>query len=248
MRRLANAIVFVLSLCGALAPIAAFGTVMLTTGPDYPPFTDQNARMGGVAVQIVQAVFQRLGESTRLTWLPWKRGYALTLAGRFDATFPYIRSPERERDFLYSDPIITAANFLYTRPGEHLDLNTPATFMARTICVPQGYYSPLEAKLHGEIERGDVMLERAPDMDSCVRMLAAGRVDALTAIDIQVRAIEKQTGGAAEIEQSGQPYGVVDFMLIAPRSEPGAQDLIRRFNAGLQQIKADGSYRNLLSE
>jgi len=246
MRRLAQCLVF--SLCCALCPLAAFGEVTLTTGPGYAPFADPNLPGGGIATQVVQAVFRRLGEPVGLTWLPWKRGYLLTLSGRFDATFPYVRSTVREHDFLYSDPIITTYNYLYTRPGEQLDPDQPASFRDHTICVPQGFYSPLEEKLHDQVGRGEVKVERTPDMSTCLRMLAAGRIDAFNSNEFLVRDLEQQAGGVAYAERSGKPLGTTELMLIAPRSAPGSADLIRRFNAGLQQIKADGSYRSVVPE
>lgn len=106
--RLLYSLLFALCLPLQAAPLA------LTSGNDYAPFADQDLPGGGLATRVVRAVFERLGEPIRIDWLPWKRGYALTLEGRYAATFPYIHSPEREALFHYSEPIFVGKSYLYT--------------------------------------------------------------------------------------------------------------------------------------
>jgi len=232
----------------ALAACSAYATVSLTTGPDYAPFTDHNVADGGIAVRLVRATFARINESVALDWLPWKRGYSLTLAGHYQATFPYAKSAERERDFIFSDPLMTMQTYLYMRHGDHLDYDTPSSFSGRVICVPQGFYSQLQTNLRDLTARGEVRVEQAPDMPSCVRMLLAGRVDAFTAFDKLIQHVLLQTGGAERVEHSVKAVSATDLMLIAPRNNPDSIILIQRFNAALQALKADGSYKRLFPD
>ena len=232
----------------ALGANHAAATVTLTTGPGYPPFTDRAAPEGGIMVQVVRAVFERMGEPVSLAWLPWKRGYALTLAGKYSATFPYVRSPEREQDFLFSDPLLSAQSFLYMHRGDTLDFDHPDSFRGRVLCVPQGYASPLETGLRAMIEKGEVTLEQPTDILTCFRMLLAQRVDSLSAFDLLAREMLRQVDAGEQIQRSVKPVASADLMLIAPKNNPASADLIQRFNLGLKQVKGDDNYRRLLPQ
>jgi len=237
-----------LTLTALYAQASPLAVVPLTTGPGYAPYTDQQSAQGGLAVEVVRAAFQHSGQQIDLKWLPWKRGYALTLAGAFQATFPYSRSPEREKDFIFSDPIVTIRSYLYTRRGDTtLSFNVPASFRGRVICAPQGYNAPLESTLQTLTARGEVRFERVPDYSSCMRMLAAGRVDAFTAQDELGLTVLHQTEADTFVQRSPQPVVSVDLMLIAPRNDPRSQALIDLFNAGLRRSKLDGTYQKLLN-
>lgn len=235
----------------ALATLSAHAgppPVALTTGPDYPPYADPQAPGGGLAVRVVRAVFARLGHETTLDWLPWKRGYLLTLSGQYQATFPYVHSEERQREFLYSESILVAQSYLYMRLGDSLQPDQPDSFRGRALCVVRGYASPLRQRLQAQISSGLTQVHEAPSLQSCVHMLALKRVDAFSALDVQGRAAVREAGLQSQITTAEKPVATLEFALIAPRAQPDAAAFIERFNAGLRQIRADGSYKRLLSD
>jgi polar amino acid transport system substrate-binding protein len=247
MRSLLWCTVLVLTLA-ALPAGAASPTVALTTGPDYPPFTDPLAPGGGQAVRVVRAVFARMGQEVRLDWLPWNRGYLLTLAGQYQATFPYLHSEERQREFLYSDSILVAQSHLFMRQGDSLQADQPDSFRGRALCVVRGFASPLRQRLQAQIASGQTLVHEAPSLDSCARMLALKRVDAFSALDVQGRAAVREAGLDNQITAAPRPVATLDFALISPRNQPEAAAFIGRFNAALRQLRADGSYKRLLAD
>lgn len=223
--------------------------INLTTGPNFPPLSDQSKVDGGIATRIISATFQSMGEVVTLDWLPWKRGFEETKVGRYHATYPYVRTPERELDFWYSDAIFTNQSFLWTRTGDTLSAQDPSTFKGqRALCVPHGYRSPIEDVLRTQIASGEVRVERPVTRESCIRMLASKRVDATTGSEGEIGASLLATGLGAQISRSEKPIVVLDFYLIAPRSDPQSAALINRFNSQLRKLKADGRYRRLVDE
>jgi len=217
-------------------------TIALTTGQDDPPFTDSNRPDGGIATRLVLEVFRATGAQPRLDWLPWRRGYSLTRSGVYQASFPYLRTAERERDFLYSGSIFTDFSYLWTRTDEALGADDPARFKGRTICVPQGYHSPLFDLLGAMIARDEVKLERPDTPEKCVQMLAAGRVDALSGQEAEIAVPIQALGLSGRIAHDPTPLARLDFHVIFPRDGPGAADLQDRFNAALRRMKEDGRY------
>lgn len=80
---------------GLARPACAAEQFALVTGEDYPPFADPRLPGGGLATILVRQVVAALGATARVDFLPWRRGYEDTLRGRYDGTFPYVRTPER---------------------------------------------------------------------------------------------------------------------------------------------------------
>ena len=220
-------------------------TVALTTGQDDPPFTDSARPDGGIATRLVLEVFRAMGVQTRLDWLPWRRGYSLTRSGVYQASFPYLKTAERERDFLYSEPIFSDFSYVWTRADETIGPDDPARFKGRTLCVPLGYHSPLLDLLGAMIDRDEVKVERPDTPERCVQMLVAGRVDALSGQEAEIAAPIQVLGLAGRIAHDPTPLARLDFHVIFSRT--GAGDLPDRFNAALRRMKDDGRYAALMA-
>ncbi|WP_269533505.1 ABC transporter substrate-binding protein [Chitinimonas sp. BJYL2] len=239
---------YLAALCLFCPVLATAAPVLLATGTAYPPFADEAEPGGGLTVQIVKAVFARMGEASQIEVLPWKRGYAATLAGKYQATFPYIRTAEREKVFLYSAPIIQSQSYLFTLPGRQFDLHRPTTLKKQALCVPNGWAAVGQDKVDAAVAMGTLRLERPNDIHSCIRMVSAGRADGIVLMDLLARTLFAINGMEHRFERSAIPVGATELALIAPRDAPGSAALLTRFNEALMAMKADGSYQRLLPD
>ena len=222
-------------------------TVIVTTGPDEPPFTDRDRPDGGTATRLVMAVFRAMGVEAKLDWLPWRRGYSLTKSGAYQASFPYLETPDRELDFLFSDTLYSATTYMWTRTGDSLTIGDPAGFKNRTICVPQGYHSPLMDLLASPIQHGEVRVERAETPKKCVQMLAAGRVDALSGQEVEIDLHAEADGLSAKIGHGPAPLAQLDFHAVFSKEGGDNRALLERFNQALRKMKEDGSYAEVMN-
>lgn len=234
--------------CESLAASFAQTAIRLTTGPDYYPLTDIRRPDGGRAARIVSAVFKSLGKDTVIDWLPWKRGYQMTKAGKYAATFPYLKTSERERDFHFSDVITTEESLLWTRNGSPLNINEPSTFKKAKLCAGVGYASVIEETLKSTINLKDVEIFRPQNRESCLLMLAAGRVDAISGLKDEIMPMVETNDLASKVTFSVKPIKTVAFYLIAPKSDPASRALIADFNKALKQIQLDGTLQKLMNE
>ena len=232
-------------LLAGVAGAAPAETIALTTGQDDPPFTDSTRADGGIATRLVLSVFQTMGYETKLDWLPWRRGYILTRSGVYQASFPYLRTAERERDFIFSDSIFSDFSYLWIRAGDTLSGENPAGFKDKTICVPRGFHSPLLSLLEGMTARHEVRVERPDSPEKCVQMLAAGRVDALSGQKSEIALPLKAGHLEGAIVQAVPPLAKLDFHVIFNKDNAA---LARRFNQTLQRMKDDGSYAERMAE
>ncbi|GAA5175167.1 transporter substrate-binding domain-containing protein [Niveibacterium umoris] len=224
-----------LGLCLCLSSTLQAAEPVLVTGDGYPPYADQALPGGGLATQRVMAAFRQGGMAPTLAWLPWARGYKLTELGQYDATFPYVRTPEREATCLYSEPILLVPHFIYGRPGDpRLEAGLAALPTGR-LCIPFGWAGPPEVqRLVGE---GQIVPERPATLGACARMVLLDRADLVIASPDLMRAALQETGLGADALMAGKrSVGTLSLHLIAPRSRAGSAELIRRFNAGLARL------------
>ncbi|MEO4047452.1 transporter substrate-binding domain-containing protein [Pseudomonas sp. CAU 1711] len=232
-----------LSLLALLCSIglAEAAPLRLVTGDQYPPFTGQTLPNGGMLTELVLRVLQEADQPPQLAWQPWKRGYQATLKGQYDATFPYLPSPEREAEFLFSTPLYETTQKVFSRSGEALE---PAQLAGRRFCLPLGWQAP--TPLLTLLESGRLQRHEPQDLATCARLVALGRDDFFVADDLLGQRAIRQAGVAHELQESRAVVARNRLHLIVPRNRPGAQALIERFNAGLTRLRDSGEYARIV--
>ncbi len=236
-----------LALVAAVSPARATEPLALVTGEDYPPYVDAQEPGGGLAVRLVQQVMQRMNATAAIDIAPWRRGYEETLRGRYDATFPYVRTAERERDVLYSDPLIQVRQAVFMPVERRFAYRAPADLKGRRVCAPLGY-APAAA-LQPMIDRGEVQRATAASAASCPGLLAADRADFFIQDQRIGEALVARAALTGRIVAVAEPpFGLQELYLVVPRSRPDAAGLIARFNAALKQTISSGDHRRLLAQ
>ncbi|HYD98119.1 MAG TPA: transporter substrate-binding domain-containing protein [Alphaproteobacteria bacterium] len=231
MRAPALTALAVLAMLAGPAPAAT-----LATGDAYAPYADRGREDGGLAVALVRAVYDRMGEPLRIEVLPWKRGYAMAATGRVDAAFPYAPSPEREADFVYSAPLFATRQVVYVRPGARAESSRPEGLAGLRICQPLGFALP--ARLAAMTAAGELRREEPGDLPTCFKMLDGDRADIVV--------VDERIGGAA-LAASGLPAGAVRVLpeafaestlhLIVPRSRADAAEFVARFDRAMAALR-----------
>ncbi len=235
-----------------LAP-APYTGLDLVTGGDYAPYTGEDLPGGGLVTDLARRAFAVSGRQYDVRFMPWKRGYDGVVAGRFLATFPYVRTPEREQEVLFSDPVIEVRQFVYMSNRTAMTFDGRLVrgprglegFRGRTVCQAVGYALPPE--LEALVGQGQLARQTPSDLGACVRMVATGRADALVIDEYSAAAAIARSGLADDIRVSDHPFAVVTFHLVIGRATPGAETTLAAFNDGLKVLKAQGVYRELLS-
>lgn len=247
-RRVAILVVALAAMLGGLPAVAPADdglALHLVTGPDYKPFTDPHLPLGGMQSQIVRAAFAKVGDKVTIDFEPWARGYAETRRLEFDATFPYARTQEREKDFLYSNDIYVQLSRPYVLAGSTLAANAVGDLAGRTLCSPHGYY--MSEVIQRMVAQQAITLERPPGMEQCFKMLQLHRVDAVICIDIQARATALQLFGRQDAVKPLAPViALTTHNLIVSRQRPGADRILADFNRGLAMLKASGEFDTIV--
>lgn len=235
-------------LLGLGSPVsAAQPPLNLVSGNDYAPFAGSDLPAGGMLTEIVQAALAQQQVPSTVDWKPWKRGYLETLRGKYAATFPYRRSPERELEYLYSEPLYTNNPRIYSRAGEVLEPDNLAALKGKRLCVPLGYL--VQADIQPMVERGEITLHTPQTLDACARLLLLQRddffiTDAMLG-DIVLRGMGKDISA---FRSSIAAFSSSSLYFIVPRQNPQAKQLLETFNAGLAALRASGEYGRLIED
>lgn len=255
--RLALALGLILALAGPTAPAIAQSesgqsnppqdkpALHLVAGPDFKPLSDPGLPHGGMATEIVMAAFAAAGDSVTVEFEPWPRGYADARKLRYDGTFPYAETPERMRDFLFSDLIYAQVAHPYVLAGADWSVSDPGKLAGKTMCNPQGYM--LQEAIRPLVDSGAVKLESPAGMPQCFKMLRAGRVDFVDSTEIQAKAASLQVLGAVDaVKALPAVIGAGGSYLIVSRQHAEGDRIIADFNKGLAMLKKSGAYDRIV--
>jgi polar amino acid transport system substrate-binding protein len=231
----------------ALVSSAVADSWRLVTGDDYAPFTGESLPAGGMLTQVVQSALAAAGISNTLDWRPWNRGYLQTLRGDYDATFPYVRSVQREQEYLYSEPLFTPQQHIFSRAGEVIEVTDIASMLGKRLCFPLGWQSP--PVLQQMLDRGQLVRHSPAGLKECAKLLLLGRDDFFIS-DHRLGLTALQASGApmSAFRRSTETLSSSALHLIVPRSHPRAAAIIEQFNEALAALHASGEYQRLIED
>lgn len=241
--RIRTLICLFLSLALCTSVLAA--PLRLVTGDDYAPFTGKALPAGGMLTQLVRAALQRSSIASSLDWQPWKRGYLKTLQGDYDATFPYVRTAQREEVFLYSEPLFTVEQYIFSRAGEVIEVDDVPSMQGLRLCYPLGWQPP--PIIQQLLDDGQLRRHSPTGLNECARLLLMDRDDFFIS-DRRLGETALQLSGVPleRFRRSNSAINRSTLHLIVPRSHPQAAVIIAQFNQGLAQLRASGDYQRML--
>ena len=225
------------------APLAP---VRLVTGPGYYPYTDLSLEEGGLATEIVMSVYRSMEFDPDVKFGPWERGLADTVSGQFDATFPYLATPERQELFYLSAPILTVQQVLFVRAGSGGSQWMLRDLEDRTFCLPRGYAVP--ARLQGMAQSGTILNRPAASVEACFESLARGRVD-FVPVDrlLGLLAARVATGDISDFTIARENLYASTLHLMVPKQQADARSHIEEFNQALERLRVSGRYGNIVA-
>lgn len=219
---------------------------------DDPPYSMRLAdgSVGGLNVELHTMVLQRLGCRVELVEMPFARALTELQLGRLDLLPGTFDRPERRAYALFSQPAVEVRNLLFVRRDDapRLQGKGLSNLVADgwRIGVQVGVvYGPAYAELLQDPVAA-ARLQAVPKRNSLWMMLERGRVDAVPADELSA---------AHELRSLDLQHRVVASALVLSNEAAGTafsrrrndEAFVRRFDAALQAMKADGSHAALLA-
>ena len=82
-------------------------TKLTFTTDDWPPFSVESQADKGVLSAVITKALATVNVKVEWVFAPGKRAVDDAIAGKVDGTFPWYKTPEREKDFEFSDVVYT---------------------------------------------------------------------------------------------------------------------------------------------
>ena len=235
------------SLPGLPASLLTVQSVRLTNG-EWPPYTSETLPHGGLITRLVTAAFLEEGIEARYGYYPWKRAYKYGMSGEWDGALGWVPTEERRADYYFSEPVIYIDSALFHLKGVAFDWNTIDDLRGWRLGAAAGY--SYGEQWDSAVRSGRLVVDEATDDATNLHKLLHSRVDAV-AIQVDVakylmRQLTPQE--AAQITRYPRLLDHTTSCLAVSRRQPGASELIARFNRGLQRLKDSGAYAAIIAE
>lgn len=233
--------------------------VNLLTADDYAPFTDRDALNGGLVTEVVQKAMEEAApeEGFAIHWVnDWSAHLEPLLSNALlDLGFPWLR-PNCENDpqnyrcanFHFSEPMFEMLVLLFTNAANPIQFTSDADIVGKTLCRPKGYYThDLEKDGRNWISNNLITLVQPTSVGDCFELLAEGKVDAVALNEFTGRGAIKDLGleGQVQIVQS-RPLSIEGLHVVVHKSHPQADAMLKTINAGLSDIKDNGTYQQVI--
>jgi polar amino acid transport system substrate-binding protein len=224
--------------------------VILITG-EWAPYVSESAEGQGPIVAMVVAAFKEVGITPKIIFSPWKRAEDEVRQGTAFAAFPYALSPERQKEFEFSEPMyVVQGKFFYYKKYHPDGIPFQKLEDLRGYKIGGllgGWYEPL-------FKEQNFQAEYVAKVDQNIEKLVLGRVD--LAIEEEnstwylIRQLyPDQADQFATLDQPLEQPGVInDLRLMVSPSYPNSAELLQQFNTGLAAIRANGIYEQILKK
>lgn len=231
-------LVLILLLCCSASPAE---TIRLANG-EWSPYLSPALPEHGPVSALVSAAFATQGIRVEYVFMPWRRGYEEARDGRLDGTIVWSRTEERQRDFLFSDPVGSLRTMLFHRRDTPFDWHDIDDLTDLRIGGVIGYSYAVE-----QAERdGRIRIDRIADPANNYRKLMAGRLDLVAEDEAVGMTLLKELGLTEQITFHPTPLKHVSYHVLISRRSGRGDELLAAFNQGLATLRARQQLRQFI--
>ncbi|WED20836.1 transporter substrate-binding domain-containing protein [Vibrio sp. JC009] len=227
-------------------------TINITSG-EWPPYLSSSLKHGGFAAHIVSEAFAAVGVKVKYGYYPWKRSYNYALkgediyGGKWNGTVVWVKTPEREQDFYYSDPVIIDDEVLFFLKEKGIQWENVNDLKGLKIGGTAHTAYPI---FDEAIKRGIITLERGGNYDALLKRVYHQKIDAAPLVKhVGFYYLTKSFSVTEALSFTYSPTVIEtrQYHLILSKQKPENQEYIKLFNQGLKKIRANGLYSKLYS-
>lgn len=220
---------------------ASAETLKVSTGA-FSPWADQNAQHSGFVNRVIQEAFGRKGYQVEFLYRPWKRALVLAENGKVDATSFWYFSEEKQKQFIYSQPISEHKELFFHLKGKsYPQWQQLSDLKGIKIGATRGYtYTENFWKLG---EQGELSIFVTNSDELNFKKLLAGRIDLFPAAEMVAWQLLRKIDPQAKdkLATLEKPLALQHGHLLFPRALKRSETLVKQFNEALSSMKADGT-------
>ena len=235
-------LIFVLLWAVAILPAKARDVSMVTS--NWGPFFAEDIEDNGFYTALVRAAFATAGHNANIQFYPWKRALALVENGQMDLVMGAYFSEDRNKAYLFSDPVYNdEIAFLAKNEFDRDTYKNLRDLAGLTNGIGRGWF------YSDEFEKADYFTkEEATNQVDNLRKLLFGRINLFAASKAVIQHEIQMHGETmrGKFKFLDPPLRESQLHLMISRNIPDGPQLVDDFNRGLAEIRANGTYEDIL--
>lgn len=239
-----NKFVILLVLFTCIFLLAEDKTLTFATNP-WPPFADDVSQNKGFAVEVVKEAFKTQGYITEVKFYPWARAMLEAKKLRCDILINAWKNEERLDNYVFSNPYTRSKIVFIKRYDDPFEYNEFNNLEGKRIGVGRGWGFNKKFWTTEKFKRYLVT-----DFETNLRKLLHKRID-LTVEDEDVAkaTIAKKFGQHKyKFKLVKKPLANAFLHIAVSKEHENKEEIIKAFNAGLEQIKKNKTYYKLVKK
>lgn len=208
---------------------------------EWPPMLSADLEHYGFAARIVKEAFALEGMEVQYGFFPWKRSYEIARRGAWDGSAVWFRSPEREKDFYFSEPVVIGKYVFFHLKENAFRWKTIDDVKRMDIGATIGYY--YGSAFEGAEKKKHIRVQRVHSDEQNFRKLLAGRIQIFpmdTHVGYHMLRKHFRPSDAQRITHHPQPLHEKPMFLLLSRRLKKNLRLMKIFDQGLRKLQKSG--------
>ncbi len=215
-------------------------TNVIFTSGDFPPYVSTKMKDHGIYTQIVKEVFNKSGYNISFQIQPWNRAFDEVKGNSKNASFPWLKTEQREKEVLYpKTPIgLFKEVLIYKKEKfpnglEAKSLEELVKKKVRIIAIQSYWYTSKLSELNADIIY-------APTPSSAYAMLMADRGDVHIntdkVVEMELKEFFTNESERNRLTSSKNPIHISPAFIIFAKDNPESKKLIDHWDKNAKEI------------
>jgi len=221
---------------------------VVLSSDEWPPYLGSQLPFHGILSHVVTAAFAKANVDVSYRFLPNNRSLQSARNGTVDGSLGWAPSEERLHDLLYSQAVMSARMVFFQRRSDSVHWQQLSDLSGLRIGTTVGnYYSDAFEQL---LKQGVLHTDVAADDLSNLRKLLAHRIDLFPSDEEVGQFLLSRHFSPLQAAQlsSSQAFWQAPLHVVIWRGHSHGDELIARFNQGLQALHDSGDFDRIVRE
>ncbi|MBF0205219.1 MAG: ABC transporter substrate-binding protein [Desulfamplus sp.] len=198
-------------------------------------FTDKDGNPKGYVYELIVEMQKKMGDTTPIQFVPWARGYKLTMIKPNHALFSTTFTEERRPLFKWVGPVSQAVWIFYAKAGSGIKIN--ALEDAKKVNLIGTYLDDVREQFLKK--EGFTNLDSVPKDELNLKKLLAGRISLWAASPIAVSFAGKKLG--IPIDGIEPVFTIMKKGLFIAFNKDTPDDIVNKWTKAYNDFRTDGT-------
>lgn len=247
MKRIGIVVFLALFLSTSLC-IGAEDTPYTIVEDPWPPYTygkAGSAPQRGLAVELMQTLFERLHVPIRLELLPWKRCIMLARSGQVDALMLTVKTSRRQEFFYFTEPFFSNSIVFLYRRGDSFSWDSFKDLKKYRLGLVRG--SDYSQEFTDAIARENLDVQRVETIRQNLDKLLVNRIDATPVLDVVAGELIKMNPRFQDkFSFAAKPLKTTEMHMALSRKSK-IMNIADQIDATIREMKKDGTVEAIMA-